>query len=62
MAIAGALVQWLRDNLGLIRASDEIEELALRVDDNGGLYFVPAFSGAFRAVLAVGRAGALSWA
>ncbi len=47
IAIAGALVQWLRDNLGLIRTSDEIEELARTVDDNGGVYFVPAFSGLF---------------
>jgi glycerol kinase len=47
VAIAGALVQWLRDNLGLIRASSEIEALAMTVDDNGGVYFVPAFSGLF---------------
>jgi glycerol kinase len=47
IAIAGALVSWLRDNLGLIAASDEIESLARTVDDNGGVYFVPAFSGLF---------------
>jgi glycerol kinase len=47
VAIAGALVQWLRDNLGLIRTSSEVEELAKTVDDNGGVYFVPAFSGLF---------------
>jgi glycerol kinase len=47
VAIAGALVQWLRDNLGLIRTSSEIETLARTVEDNGGVYFVPAFSGLF---------------
>lgn len=47
VAITGALVQWLRDNLGLIRESSDIEELALSVEDNGGVYFVPAFSGLF---------------
>src|SRR4030095_11679717 len=47
VAIAGALVQWLRDNLGLIRSSAEIEQLARTVNDNGGVYFVPAFSGLF---------------
>ena len=47
VAIAGALVQWLRDNLGLIRSADEIEALARTVDDNGGVWFVPAFSGLF---------------
>ena len=47
VAITGALIQWLRDNLGLIRNSQEIEELARSVDDNGGVYFVPAFSGLF---------------
>lgn len=43
--IAGAVVQWLRDGLGLIRTSDEIEALASRVSDNDGVYFVPAFAG-----------------
>jgi glycerol kinase len=47
IAITGALVQWMRDNLGLISASPEIEELAKTVEDNGGMYFVPAFSGLF---------------
>lgn len=47
IAIAGALVHWLRDNLGLIQQSDEIESLAAAVEDNGGVYFVPAFSGLF---------------
>jgi glycerol kinase len=47
VAIAGALVQWLRDNLGLLASSAEIEKLALTVQDNGGVYFVPAFSGLF---------------
>jgi glycerol kinase len=47
IAIAGALVQWLRDNLGLIGESAEVEALARTVDDNGGVYFVPAFSGLF---------------
>lgn len=46
-AITGALVQWLRDNLGLIEKSSDIESLARTVDDNGGIYFVPAFSGLF---------------
>jgi glycerol kinase len=47
VAIAGALVQWIRDNLGLIGQSTEVEALAGSVDDNGGIYFVPAFSGLF---------------
>jgi glycerol kinase len=47
IAVTGALVQWLRDNLGLIRAAGEIEALARTVEDNGGCYFVPAFSGLF---------------
>ncbi len=47
IAITGALVQWLRDNLGLIQKSSDIEELAGTVEDNGGIYFVPAFSGLF---------------
>ncbi|MGH3366243.1 MAG: glycerol kinase GlpK [Nocardioidaceae bacterium] len=47
IAITGALVQWLRDNLGLIGSAAEIEDLANGVDDNGGAYFVPAFSGLF---------------
>jgi glycerol kinase len=47
IAITGALIQWLRDNLKLIKAAPEVEELAKSVDDNGGVYFVPAFSGLF---------------
>ena len=47
IAITGALVQWLRDNLKLIKPSPEVEELAKTVEDNGGVYFVPAFSGLF---------------
>ena len=47
IAVTGSLVQWLRDNLGLIGSAAEIEELALQVEDNGGAYFVPAFSGLF---------------
>ena len=47
IAITGALVQWLRDNLGIIERSADVEALARTVDDNGGIYFVPAFSGLF---------------
>jgi len=47
IAIAGALVQWLRDNLKLIERSSDIEPLARTVENNGGIYFVPAFSGLF---------------
>lgn len=47
IAITGALVQWLRDNLKLIDSVPEIEELACTVKDNGGIYLVPAFSGLF---------------
>ena len=47
IAITGALVQWLRDNLGLIKTSPEVEKLAATVEDNGGIYIVPAFSGLF---------------
>jgi glycerol kinase len=47
IAITGALVQWLRDNLGMIEKSQDIEALAATVEDNGGVYFVPAFSGLF---------------
>ena len=45
--MTGSLVQWLRDNLGMIGSAEEIEALAKTVDDNGGAYFVPAFSGLF---------------
>ncbi len=47
IAITGALVQWLRDNLGMIEKSPDVEVLAATVEDNGGVYFVPAFSGLF---------------
>ena len=47
VAITGALVQWLRDNLGLIQKSSDVEALARTVKDNGGVYFVPAFSGLY---------------
>src|SRR5918994_1724717 len=47
IAITGALVQWLRDNLKMIKAAPEVEDLARSVDDNGGCYIVPAFSGLF---------------
>jgi len=47
VAITGALVQWLRDNLGLIKTSQEIEALARTAEDNGDVYFVPAFSGLY---------------
>lgn len=47
IAVTGSLVQWLRDNLGLISSAPEIEKLAETVDDNGGVYIVPAFSGLF---------------
>ena len=47
IAVSGSLVQWIRDNLGLIGSAPEIETLAKTVEDNGGAYFVPAFSGLF---------------
>jgi len=47
IAVTGAAVQWLRDRLGIIKDAPEVEELAKSVDDNGGVYFVPAFSGLF---------------
>lgn len=47
IAITGALVQWLRDNLSIIQNSNEVEPLAKTVDDSGGIYFVPAFSGLY---------------
>jgi glycerol kinase len=47
IAVAGSLVQWLRDNIGIIQTAAEIETLAATVEDNGGCYFVPAFSGLF---------------
>ena len=47
IAVTGSAVQWLRDQLGIISGASEIESLARQVDDNGGVYFVPAFSGLF---------------
>ncbi|MDN4639538.1 glycerol kinase GlpK [Agreia sp. PsM10] len=47
IAVTGSLIQWLRDNLGIISSAPEVEALADTVDDNGGAYFVPAFSGLF---------------
>lgn len=47
IAVTGSLVQWLRDNLGIIEHARDVEALAASVDDNGGVYFVPAFSGLF---------------
>jgi glycerol kinase len=47
IAVTGALVQWIRDNLGMIRQSEEIEQLAASVEDNGDVYIVPAFSGLY---------------
>lgn len=47
IAVTGSLVQWVRDNLGLVSSAPEIEDLAKQVEDNGGAYFVPAFSGLF---------------
>ncbi|MFN0281336.1 MAG: glycerol kinase GlpK [Kineosporiaceae bacterium] len=47
IAVTGSLVQWLRDNLGMITSTAQVEELATTVEDNGGAYFVPAFSGLF---------------
>jgi glycerol kinase len=47
IAVTGSLVQWLRDNLGILSSAGEVETLAASVDDNGGAYFVPAFSGLF---------------
>nr|WP_199859640.1 glycerol kinase GlpK [Frigoribacterium sp. CFBP 8759] len=47
IAVTGSLIQWLRDNLGMIGSAPEVEELAKTVEDNGGVYFVPAFSGLF---------------
>ncbi|MBC7597059.1 MAG: glycerol kinase GlpK [Kineosporiaceae bacterium] len=59
IAVTGSLVQWMRDNLGLISSADEIEALAASVDDNGGAYFVPAFSGLFAPYWRADARGAL---
>ncbi|WP_029150020.1 glycerol kinase GlpK [Microbacterium indicum] len=47
IAVTGSLIQWLRDQLGIIKSAPEVEKLADTVDDNGGVYFVPAFSGLY---------------
>jgi len=60
VAISGALVQWLRDNLGLMCSSAEIEFLARTVQDNGGVYFVPAFSGLFAPYWKAGARGVIT--
>ncbi|HEY7045179.1 MAG TPA: glycerol kinase GlpK, partial [Nocardioidaceae bacterium] len=59
IAVTGSLVQWVRDNLGLISAAPEIEDLAKGVEDNGGAYFVPAFSGLFAPYWRADARGAL---
>jgi len=59
IAVTGSLVQWLRDNLGIISSAPEIEQLAGTVDDNGGAYFVPAFSGLFAPYWRADARGAL---
>jgi glycerol kinase len=59
IAITGALVQWLRDSLRIIASSAEIEPLAREVDDNGGVYFVPAFSGLYAPHWNAGARGAM---
>jgi len=60
VAVTGALVQWVRDNLGLISRSPEIETLARTVEDNGGVYFVPAFSGLFAPYWKTGARGVIA--
>jgi glycerol kinase len=59
IAVTGSLIQWLRDNIGLISNAPEIETLAKTVDDNGGVYFVPAFSGLFAPYWRADARGAL---
>lgn len=59
IAVTGSLVQWLRDNLGIVNSAPEIETLAKTVEDNGGAYFVPAFSGLFAPYWRADARGAL---
>jgi glycerol kinase len=59
IAVTGSLIQWLRDNLGLIGSAPDVEQLARTVDDNGGAYFVPAFSGLFAPYWRADARGAL---
>ena len=54
IAVTGSLVQWLRDSLGLIASSADVEALAASVEDNGDVYFITAFSGLFASPVAVG--------
>jgi glycerol kinase len=60
IAISGALVQWLRDNLGIIGKSEDVETLARTVNDNGGVYFVPAFSGLYAPHWKAGARGVIA--
>jgi glycerol kinase len=60
VAIAGALVEWLRDNLNILARSAEVESLARSVPDNGGVYFVPAFSGLYAPYWKPGARGAIA--
>lgn len=60
IAITGALVQWMRDNLGLIEKSADVETLAGSVEDNGGVYFVPAFSGLYAPYWETGARGVIA--
>jgi len=60
IAITGALVQWLRDNLGMIQKSADVETLARSVEDNGGVYFVPAFSGLYAPYWKEGARGVIA--
>jgi glycerol kinase len=59
IAVTGSLIQWLRDNLGIISSASAVEKLARQVDDNGGAYFVPAFSGLFAPYWRADARGAL---
>ncbi|SDS76116.1 glycerol kinase GlpK [Microterricola viridarii] len=59
IAVTGSLIQWLRDNLGLFSSAAEVEALANTVEDNGGAYFVPAFSGLFAPYWRADARGAL---
>ena len=59
IAVTGSLIQWLRDNLGIISSAPAVEKLAREVDDNGGAYFVPAFSGLFAPYWRADARGAL---
>jgi glycerol kinase len=59
IAVTGSLIQWLRDNLGLIGSAPDVEQLARTVNDNGGAYFVPAFSGLFAPYWRADARGAL---